>query len=603
MTVIFPGEACHLNEPCRAEEPGCRLRVAIALASVAIVLGCDASRKPVDQPSKTAAKPSWTQFEDVAAEAGLDFVHFNGMSGEFYFCETVGPGVAVFDYDLDGDLDLFVVQGHMLGPHDPSSATFPPAADAELTDRLYRNLLSETGQLRFEDATESAQIDSRGYGMGVAVGDYDGNGYPDLLITNFGDNALLRNNGDGTFSDTTAEAVVEDSRWNTSAAFVDYDSDGDLDLFVCAYVKFTLGNHKPCYSETSARDYCGPLSYAPEPDRLYRNNGDGSFDDVSASTRITTAFGSALGVVASDYNGDGRLDLFVANDGLPNQLWIQTADATFEDDALLAACAFNQDGVAEASMGVDAEDFDGDGDDDLFMTHLNGETNTLYVNNGHGQFDDETFSFRLGVASRNFTGFGTAWVDADNDGWLDLFCANGAVKTIEKLARAGDPYPMHQTNQLFRNSGGKSFQDVSAESGGAFARSEVSRGAAFGDLDNDGDSDIVVANNSGALRILRNDVRDSRWIGVSAIHGSPARFAIGARIEVTLNDGSSLFRNVKRAASYCSSNDPRRIIGLRGRASVQKIRIRWPDGTRESWTGLALGEYHRLVRGSGRSEG
>ncbi|MFQ5653829.1 MAG: FG-GAP repeat domain-containing protein, partial [Planctomycetota bacterium] len=437
-------------------------------------------------------------FTDRAEELGIDFQHFNGMSGEYFFCETVGPGGALFDYDNDGDLDIYLVQGAMLGRGKTlADATPAPRSPLPLTDRLYRNELVESGRLRFTEVTAEAGISGPGYGMGVAAGDINGDGWIDLYVTNFGPNQLLLNNGDRTFRDVTAASGTQDDRWNTSAAFVDHDRDGDLDLYVCAYVDFSYENHKPCYSETSARDYCGPLSYRALPDRLFRNRGDGTFEDASAVSQIVREYGAALGVVCTDLNGDGWIDIYVANDGHPNQCWMNRRDGTFVNEALLGGCAYNEQGKAEASMGVDAADFDGDGDEDLFMTHLTDETNTLYLNDGSGYFDDYSFETGLGVASRAFTGFGTAWFDFDSDGWLDLLIANGAVKTIEALAAAGDPYPLHQKNQLFHNLGNGRFEEITSRAGRVFSLSEVSRGAAFGDLDNDGDPDVLVMNNAG----------------------------------------------------------------------------------------------------------
>ncbi|MEM7264208.1 MAG: VCBS repeat-containing protein, partial [Planctomycetota bacterium] len=552
LVVGLPG--CDSGGHSRSTPPlpdGAHLPAADSSAGAASAVSEDAAAGPPETGSTAPGAP----FVERASELGLDFVHYNGMTGALYFCETVGPGVAWFDLEGDGDLDLFVVQGHLLGDHSPEKSVFAAPAGAPI-DRLFRNELVETGTLSFTDVTEASGILGSEYGMGVAAADYDADGDVDLYVANFGRNRLWQNQGDGRFLDRTDHAGLQDTRWNTSSAFLDYDRDGDLDLFVGAYVRFTLETHKDCYSPTSARDYCGPLSYPPYPDRLYRNEGDGTFVDVTAPSQIGTAFGSALGVIAADFDRDGWVDIFVANDGLPNQCWLNQGDGTFVDDALLLGCAFNEDGVAEASMGVDAEDFDGDGDIDLFMTHLDSETNTLYVNDGTGQFEDETFETGLGVPSRTYTGFGTAWIDYNHGGWLDLFCANGAVKRIESLARDGDVYPLDQTNQLFRNEGGRRFAEVSVSAGPAFELAEVSRGAAFGDVDNDGDTDVVVANNSGPLRLLINTQvapsrsKRSRWVGfdVRSTAGGGERSAIGARVALHLASGDVLWRTVRRSA-------------------------------------------------------
>ncbi|MHC4427553.1 MAG: CRTAC1 family protein [Planctomycetota bacterium] len=569
----------------------------------------DGARQVAADPSTPRAGASSSAeapFVERALESGIDFVHFNGMSGEHYFAEPVGSGGALFDYDNDGDLDVYLVQGSMLGPDKQiGDATFPPPARLPLGDRLFRNQLRETGALRFVDVTEQAGILSTGYGMGVAAGDFDGDGWVDLYITNFGPNLLLRNNGDGTFEDVTARSGAVEDRWSTSAAFVDVDGDGLLDLFVCNYVDFSFANHKPCYAASSARDYCGATVFQPLPDRLFRNLGGGVFEDVTASSQIARHYGAGLGVVAADLTGDGLVDIYVANDDHPNQFWVNLGDGTFRDDSLLSGCALNEDGRTEASMGVDAADFDGDGDEDLFMTHLRDETNTLYRNDGTGVFEDFTFEVGLGVASRAYTSFGTAWVDYDNDGWLDLVIANGAVTTIEALARRGDPYPLHHTNQIFRNRGGDRFEEVTDRAGEAFRVSEVSRGAAFGDLDNDGDTDVLIVNNSGPARLLVNEVGNrNSWIGLRMMDRDGRSDLLNTRVEVVREDGTSLRRRVRVAASYCSSNDPRVLLGLGRDPSIRSVRARWPDGELEEWTDLAVGRYTSLRQGSGspRSE-
>lgn len=530
-------------------------------------------------------------FVESAAQLGLNFTHRNGMSGERYFCEIVGAGCALLDYDLDGDLDVYLVQGGPLSAAPDSEQAAPP-------DQLFQNLLVETGSLQFRVRVDSGLEQATGYGMGAAVGDIDGDGDPDLYVTNFGANQMWRNRGDGTFENVTAVSRTGDTRWSTSAAFVDYDADGDLDLYVCNYVDFRLSQHKRCYSETSALEYCGPLSFRPYADRLYRNRGDGTFDDVSATSRIASEFGGALGVVTTDLNGDGHVDFYVANDGTANQCWLNNGDGTFDNAALLAGCAFNIDGKAEASMGVDAADFDGDGDDDLFMSHLTGETNTLYVNDGAGVFDDVSMHSGLGVPSHAATGFGTAWIDYDNDGALDIFVANGAVKTIESLAAAGDPFPLHQRNQLFRGDKSGSFTEVSAETQPFLRSSEVSRGAAFGDLDNDGDTDIVVCNNNGPARLLLNQQGDRQpWLGIALLDGNGRRVD-DARVEFVFTDGSRRWRRARRVASYCSSNDPRVLMGL-GATPLKEVLVHWNRTTVERFDPGQPSSWHTLQRGNG----
>ncbi|MCB1036788.1 MAG: VCBS repeat-containing protein, partial [Acidobacteria bacterium] len=396
------------------------------------------------------------------------------------------------DIENDGDLDVFFVQGAMLDPELPLSAALdPPRHPQPLTDRLYRNDTEAGGPLRFTDVTAVSGSLSGGYGMGVAAGDYDGDGWTDLYVTRLGPNQLLHNRGDGTFEDSTLAAGVQDDRWNVPATFFDYDRDGRLDLFVGAYLLYRLEAEPECASLLGRRDYCGASHFEPLPDRLFRNQGDGTFEDATEQAGLARGFGPALGALAADLDGDGWQDLYVTNDAAPNNLWYGRGDGTFEDRALLAGTAVNGLGRPEASMGVDAGDYDGDGDLDLFVTHLITETDTLYRNEGRGVFSDRTDAAGLGAPSRDRTGFGTGWLDFDDDGWLDLVIVGGAVQIHEHLAQRGDPFPLHETNRLLRNLGGAGtaprFEDVSGGCGPVWELSEVSRGLALGDLDDDGD--------------------------------------------------------------------------------------------------------------------
>ncbi|MEZ5285156.1 MAG: CRTAC1 family protein [Vicinamibacterales bacterium] len=403
------------------------------------------------------------------------------------------------------------------------------------------------------------------------------------------------NRGGGRFEDATARSGTGDRRWGTSASFVDYDRDGWLDLFVTNYVEVDLARPPACYAATSARDYCGPKSFPPVPDILYRNKGDGTFQDVTASAGIARAFGAGLGVVADDFDGDGWLDLYVANDGYENQLWMNRHDGTFENAALLSGTALNRDGQAEAGMGVDSGDFNGDGRPDIFLTHLMDETNTLYVNLGKTVFEDRTREAGLGLGTR-YTGFGTLWADVNNDGWLDLVAANGAVLRLTTDPR--DPYPLAQPTQLFIHTGGR-FRDASAEAGPAFRVAEVSRGMALGDLDNDGDTDIVLLNSNGPARVLRNDTPgQSRWVGLRLAGRTPARDMLGAEVIVVRSDGRALRRRVHTDGGYLSAHDPRVLAGLES-SGVREVRVRWPSGETERWTGLREGAYTTLQQGAG----
>ena len=580
------------------------------IALFAICLACSPGQSSRDavEPGPVPAGPPL--YEDRTSDVGIDFVHFNSASGRFYFPEMGGAGGALLDYDQDGDLDAFLVQGALLGDIALEEALFRPRTP--LSDRLLRNELKTTADgpsVSFVDVTLESGINATGFGMGVAVGDYDNNGYPDLYITNYGSNQLYRNRGDGTFEDVTKVASVDEPRWSTSAVFVDFDRDGWLDLFVANYVNYRIGSHNNCQGPTGRQEYCGPQAYPGERDRLFRNLRDGTFEDYTSRAGLTDVPGSSgLGVVSGDFNGDGWPDIYVANDLMPNLLWQNQGSGAeglirFQDVALVSGSALNSRGAAEASMGVDIGDLDNDGDDDLFMTHLASETNTLYLNDGSGLFEDRTRTSGL-AASLTYTGFGTAIIDYDNDGRLDLAAVNGAVTRQAALEGAGDAYPYHQPNQLMRNLGTQSgtllFEEVTAQAGEAFARSEVSRGMAAGDVDNDGDDDLLVFNAAGPARMLFNQVgQDHHWLGVRAVGGEPSRDMLGARLETVRADGLRIVRNVRTGASYCSAIDPRVRFGLGLHAEPLTVKVTWPDGMVEAFEYLAADRYHTLVQGQG----
>ena len=544
-------------------------------------------------------------FADRAAEAGLDFVHFNGMSGEFYFPEIMPPGVGLLDVDNDGDLDVYLVQGQLLGAGTTiDQALLPPPGPLPLAGRLYRNDLAVhadgTRTLRFTDVTDESRIDSRGYGMGVAAGDVDNDGRVDLYLTRLGPNQLFHNNGDGTFGDVSRRSGVDDPGWGVSASFVDFDRDGWLDLYVGNYVEYSTETERACPSETGRLGYCVPQVYRAQPDRLYRNQGDGSFVDVTATALTPRTFGPALGVATADFDGDGWPDIYVANDGEANQLWMNQGDGTLVDAGPLSGTALNGNGNAEGSMGVDAGDFDNDGDEDLFMTHLTTETNTLYVNDGTGLFEDRSALSGLGPPSLPLTGFGTAWLDFDNDGWLDILTVNGRVSRTEE--RAHELFPYDQPKQLFRNLGDGRFEEVTDRAGAVFAVPEVGRGAAFGDVDNDGDIDALVGNDSGRVRLLVNQVKNPHhWLGLRLVGGREApRDMLGARVEVTRDDGATSWRRARSDGSYGSASDPRVHVGLGDTTDVASVRVHWPGGRVEEWTDVAIDQWTTLTRGSGR---
>ena len=544
--------------------------------------------------SKAPRQTAPALFRDAATETGLNFNHFNGATGQHFLPEIMGAGVALIDYDNDGDLDVFFVQGTALAP---GSLLFPPGAGAKPGNRLFRNELKETGKLTFTDVTEQAGLGHIGYGMGVAVGDFDNDGYADLYVTNFGHNILYRNQGNGTFVDVTKESGTDDNRWSTSATFIDYDRDGFLDLFVLNYVDFTVNGNKECFAATGERDYCTPKAYRPVSAKLFRNLGNGKFSDVTKESGIGSAVGPGLGVISGDFNGDGWPDLYVANDTAANFLWINQKNGTFRESGLAAGVAYASDGVARAGMGVTAEDFDGDGNVDILVTNLTREGATLFKGNGRGQFDDITLGSGLTKATFGATGFGAKWFDYDNDGRLDLFVANGAVTIVEPLR--GSAYPYQQKNLLFHNAAGK-LVDVSATAGAAMQVAAVARGAAFGDIDNDGRIDIVIANNNGPARLLLNQVANqNHWLTVRLDGGSVNRFGVGSKVELLRTGQPPLPRNANTDSGYLSAHDPRIHFGLGQTVDVVGVQVNWPDGAKEKWPRPAPDQTITLRKGTG----
>jgi hypothetical protein len=576
-----------------------------ALALIAAACRPGSDTKGAAGSGKTAL-PDGEWFVDRAAETGLDFVHFNGMSGEKYYAEHMGPGVALFDYDNDGDLDVFVPQGQMLGAGKTlSQALFPPKGSLPPRGRLFRNDLrinaDGTRTLHFTDVTEESGIGASEYGMGAAAADYDNDGCVDLYVTTLGRNQLFHNNCNGTFTDVSKASGTAETGWSTAAVFFDYDRDGWLDLFVGHYLNYTTASNVRCYSVNGKSDYCPPHLYSPQLSHLLHNNRDGTFTDVTAAAGLSREFGPAMGAVAADFNGDGWPDLYVTNDGQPNQLWMNQRDGTFKNTALLAGAALSAEGEAKSSMGVDAGDFDNDGDEDIFITELTGQGSDLYVNDGSGVFVDGSARARVRFATLPFTGFGAAWFDADNDGWLDVLTVNGAVTSIEEEARANDPLPLQQRKQILRNLGNGQFEDISAKAGAVFHTLRVGRGAAFGDVDNDGDTDVVVANDNGPVELLINQVGSRRhWLGLRLVGGPRPRDMLGARVEILRTNGPVLWRRARSDGSYASSNDPRVLVGLGDSAEQPRIRVHWPDGKVEEWGATAIDRYVTLTEGTGK---
>lgn len=586
-----------VTDPRSANGSFCRPDWSIFALTLLWMSGCSQSTVPSVStppvPSKLEQGPLWV---DVTQHIGLDFRHDSGATGELLLPEIMGSGAALVDVDRDGDLDIFLVQGGPL-----------VASNQQVTrpsHRLFRNDLDlKSGKLRFTDITESSGIQSVGYGMGVATGDFDNDGFVDLYVTSLGSNQLLRNLGNGRFADVTQQAGVDDPSWSSSATFFDYDRDGHLDLFVTNYVAFDISRSPKCYAPNSARDYCGPDAYAAVHDSLFHNLGNGRFENVTESAGLLEESGAGLGVIAADFNNDGWCDIYVANDGDPNQLWInQQGTGRFVDDALLAGAALNIRGQAEAGMGVDAADLDDDGDEDIFVTNLTGESNTLYVNLGDGLFEDRTSSLGLLAPSLPFTSFGTRFLDYDHDGDLDLFAMNGAVRLQDTLVAAGDANPLRQTNQWFRNDGREGFHDVSA-SEPALAVSDVSRGACIGDVDNDGDLDLLMTTNNGPARLLLSQAAArTHWLGLQFVDTKTGQDVFQTRVKITGGSQEAVWRRVHTDGSYQSAGDPRIVVGLAQDTSPRTVTAHWPDGLVEVWSDLSPDKYHVLQRGTGRRE-
>ncbi|MFK7888024.1 MAG: CRTAC1 family protein [Gammaproteobacteria bacterium] len=549
----------------------------------ASAVACTPDSSVVDAPVERPA------FTDVTATSGVDFVHDTAYSGNRYLPEIIGAGVALLDYDADGDLDVYLVQG---GDTLETPRNVKP-------NRLFRNEFIPSGRVTFVDATATTGLGDTGFGMGAAAADLDNDGDVDLLVTNFSRDTLYRNNGDGTFSDVTAASGLGDTHWSTSASIADLNGDGLLDVFVTHYVDDPLANHRECQNTLGEVDYCSPTTYPGTSDFLYLNGGDLTFENVSASAGISEARGAGLGVVAADFDGDERLDLFVANDQTANFLWRNRGDGSFEEAGLMSGSAYNGHGMAEASMGISAQDFDADGDIDLFVTHLSSQTNTLYENDGRGGFADATDQAKLGSSSMAYTGFGVRWFDLENDADLDLFIANGAVVTEPDRVGQSE-FPYEQRNQLYIQVRPRVYQEQIGAVAGPLNAMFTSRGAAFGDLDNDGDVDIVVTNTHAPAQMLLNTLDTKNdWVGLSLRLPETQRYALGARVALLSAGKATAWRRVARDGSYLSSNDPRVVMGLGRATGAVAIGVVWPDGSRERWSALDTNRYHEIMKGRG----
>jgi len=529
-------------------------------------------------------------FVDIAQSAGISFQHENAASPEKYLIETMGSGCGFIDYDQDGLLDLYLVNG-------AATRVYKPAHP--LRSALYRN----NGDGSFADVTTKAGVGAEGlFGMGVAVGDYDNDGYPDLLVLGYGRCILYHNNGDGTFTDVTARAGVENlGRWASSGAWFDYNNDGRLDLVIANYIdwspdrNFWCGDHGP-----GMRSYCHPDDYNGEAPTLYHNNGDGTFTDVSKQSGLGLKPGNGLGVVTFDYDNDGWQDIFIANDSMANFLFHNNRDGTFHEVGYLAGVAVSADGLPEAGMGTDAADTTGNGRMDLLVTHLDSQLARLYQNMGKQTFDDATVRSGLGYATFHMSGFGTRFIDYDNDGAVDIFMANGHV--LDNIHRYNASVHYAEPKLMFRNMGHGEFKNVSEELGRDFQLPRVSRGAAVGDFDNDGDLDILVNNNGERPQLLRNDGGNTNhWLEILLIGTRSNRDAVGARIKVSAGK-LVLYEQRKGGMSYQSAQDPRLHFGLGQYATVDAVEILWPSGSVTKLAKLKSDQIIAIKEGEGLVE-
>lgn len=555
------------------------------LAVLALVLS---AAVPFARPQTSAAADAAPfTFVEVAQAAGVAVTHVNGASPEKYLVETMGSGAVMLDYDGDGRVDLFVVDGGSL--HDPAVAR-----------RARHRLFHNEGRGAFRDVTATAGIGHRDYGQGACAGDVDNDGRIDLYVTNYGPNILYRNGGQGTFTDVTASAGVGLGGWSTSCAFLDADLDGDLDLFVTNYLDARHDDNKFCGdARRRIRVYCHPLNYTGMANVLYRNDGTGTFTDVSASAGLGPHIGNGLGLAVGDYDDDGRPDVFVANDAVPNFLFHNEGGGRFAEVALLAGVAVARDGKARAGMGTEFADYDGDGRLDLVVTNHEFETHSLYRNDGRGAFVDATVEGGLGPPTLPFVGFGVAFFDGDSDGRLDLSIVNGHVIDNTALFRAGSTHA--QRRLLLHNTSGRRFAEVGLRAGPGFSAAAVGRTLLAGDLDDDGDLDLVVTNNGGTVEILRNDSPRGNAIVMRLAGTRSNRDALGARVTVSVG-GRRLMREVKSGSSYLGQADLRVHVGLGDATRIDQVDVRWPAGTVETLRGVDVNQAVTITEGRGVTE-
>jgi len=551
-------------------------------ASILLIVACLAL--PAIADGQRSTQPPPVVFTDITRMAGIDVRHVNGASADKHLVETMGSGALFFDFDNDGWIDIFVVDGGSLAD---------AAVAKTARDRLFRNRRDGT----FADVSATSGIQHRGYGMGACAGDVDNDGWVDLYITTFGRNVLYRNNRGASFTDVTDGAGVGGpAQWTTSCAFADVDRDGDLDLFATNYVDASAQRPPFCgNAELKVRVYCHPLNYQPLPNLFYRNTGKGVFVDATAETGLAPFRGNGLGVVVADFDDDQWPDVFVANDTMPNFLFFNEK-GRFKESALLAGVALAIDGAARAGMGTDAGDYDGDGRLDLIVTNLDLETHSLFRNMGGRLFAYVTSEVGLSAATRPFVGFGVNWFDYDNDGAVDLAIANGHVLDNTALLRAGSRHA--QRPQLFRNVNGR-FVETGRQSGAVFESARVRRGLAVGDVDNDGDLDVLLTTNGGDVELLRNDGGNTQNALAVRVVGTKAnRDGIGTRLRLTAG-GRTQVREIRTGSSYLSQSDVRAHFGLGGAGVVDRLEIRWPGGRVEILEKITVGQIITVAEGQG----
>ena len=525
-------------------------------------------------------------FTHITEESGVTFRHEDGRSYKKYFVETLGSGIALFDYDNDNDVDIYLVNGAKLDS---------PGTTVGAMNRLYRN----DGTGHFVDVTEASGVGHQGYGVGVCVGDYDNDGWLDMYVTNFGSNVLYWNNGDGTFIDRTAEAGVKVDDWSAGCAFADVDADGDLDLYIANYVNFSVKTHTPCRVK-GILVYCSPRTYDGVKDIFFRNNGDGTFAEDTQNTGLDNFAARGLGVTFGDYDADGDTDLYVANDADANFLYNNDGNGRFREQSQFAGVALSEHGLVENGMGVAFGDYDNDTWLDLVVTNFQHQTNTLYHSDTGEFFTDQTYASGTGNISLLYLAWGVNFFDFDHDGFQDIFVANGHIHDNVTLIDSSTTYA--QLNHLFWNNGNGTFTDVTAQSGPGFVLQRSSRGSAVGDLDNDGDLDLVVSNVGENVDILRNDAgdRSEHWINLKLVGTLSNRSAIGTRVLMKAGEYCQV-REVRSGSSYLSQNDLRLHFGV-GRQEKVELEIEWQRGTVQKFSGVPVNQFLKIVEGHNQLE-